>query len=48
MITEYIGVINGMKTWIVKNDAGEVIGKNETPEFIDTLEEPSLIESQEL
>jgi len=32
MITEYIGVIDGMKTWIVKNESGEIIGKNETPD----------------
>jgi hypothetical protein len=35
MELEYIGVINGMKTWLVKNEAGEVIGKNETPEHLE-------------
>jgi hypothetical protein len=35
MQLEYIGVINGMKTWLVKNESGEVIGKNETPEYVE-------------
>lgn len=48
MITEYVGVINGVKTWIVKNDAGEVIGKNETPEVSDTIEENSFENEQGL
>jgi hypothetical protein len=35
MEIEYIGVINGMKTWLVKDESGEVIGKNETPEDLE-------------
>jgi hypothetical protein len=35
MKTEYIGVINGIKTWLVKNESGEVVGKNETPEHFE-------------
>lgn len=35
MITEYIGAIDGVHTWIVKNEQGEIIGKNETPEIIE-------------
>jgi hypothetical protein len=35
MELEYIGVIDGMKTWIVKDESGKVIGKNETPEHLD-------------
>jgi hypothetical protein len=37
MELEYIGVINGMKTWLVKDESGEVIGKNETPEHIEEI-----------
>ena len=35
MELEYVGVINGMNTWLVKNELGEVIGKNETPEYLE-------------
>lgn len=35
MITEYVGIIDGMHTWVVKNENGEIIGKNETPESIE-------------
>jgi hypothetical protein len=35
MQLEYIGVIDGIKTWLVKNESGEVIGKNETPEYVE-------------
>ena len=31
--TEYIGVIDGMKTWIVKDEEGNIVGKNESPEI---------------
>jgi hypothetical protein len=46
MQTEYLGVVNGLKTWIVRNEAGEIIGKNETPEY-DTLEEFEINNSEE-
>lgn len=43
MIVEYIGVIDGMKTWIVKDESGQIIGKNETPDGLEeTTEEPSI------
>jgi hypothetical protein len=35
MELEYIGVIDGMKTWLVKDESGKVIGKNETPEYLE-------------
>lgn len=39
MLTEYIGVIDGVKTWVVKNEAGEIIGKNEIPDELEEVNE---------
>lgn len=39
MEIEYVGVIDGMKTWLVKNDAGEIVGKNESPEIVEEVAE---------
>ena len=30
MEIEYVGVVDGMRTWIVRNEAGEIIGKNQS------------------
>lgn len=35
MELEYIGVIDGMKTWLVRDESGQVIGKNETAEYLE-------------
>ena len=39
MNTEYIGVINGFHTWLVRDETGEIIGKNETLEIIEEVSE---------
>jgi hypothetical protein len=38
MELEYIGIIDGIKTWLVKDESGKVIGKNETPEYLEEQE----------
>jgi hypothetical protein len=35
MQVEYLGVIDGIKTWIVKDESGKIIGKNETLEYLE-------------
>lgn len=39
MELEYIGVIDGMKTWLVRDESGQVIGKNQTPEDAEEIAE---------
>ena len=31
MITEYVGIIDGLKTWEVRDDSGKLVGQNQSP-----------------
>jgi hypothetical protein len=31
MITTYVGIVDGMHTWEVRNEAGELVGMNQSP-----------------
>jgi len=31
MITNYIGIVDGLKTWEVRDESGKVIGRNQSP-----------------